>query len=323
MPSFSDWLRGSWADYRRRWAVLLAAAGVGGAASLAAGFAPFVPAALATAFGAGPAWAVWGSASLASILLILWLTTWTQAAMLRAALTEETAGACLSRSWGQTAPFAWVLTLVLLAVVGGWFLLVVPGLLLSVLLFAAPFSAIRGEADGARALGLSWARVRPHFGTVAGRMFAAAVLTAAPGWIPYVGWTIMMFWAPFSFVALARLDRDLRAAEPAPAAPAWMGGAVAGLSVVFAAGTTLSVLLAARAVRESIRTFNEPGGLASRVKPETAQALLDAFSGQASEEQKRKAEMALLAELRGPASAPEISSGTAAAVSVSSAAAAP
>jgi len=311
MPSFSDWLRGSWADYRRRWAVLLAVAGAGGAASLAAGFAPFVPAALATAFGVGPAWAVWGSASLASILLILWLSTWAQAAMLRAALTEEKSRECLSRSWGQTSAFGWVLTLVLLAVVGGYFLLLIPGLLLSVLLFAAPFSPILGEADGVRALGLSWARVRPHFGTVAGRLFAAGAITAAPGWIPYVGWIIMMFWAPFSFIALARLDRDLRAAEPAPEAPAWMGGAVAGLSAVFVAGAALSVVLAVRAAQYEIRTFNEPGGLASRLRPETMQILLDSFSGQATEEQKAKAEADLLAELRSPA------------VSVSSAAANP
>lgn len=311
MPSFSDWLRGSWEDYRRRWAVLLAVAGAGGAASLAAGFAPFVPAALATAFGAGPAWAVWGSASLAAILLILWLTTWTQAAMLRAALTEEKAGACLSRSWGQTAAFAWVLTLVLLSVVGGYFLLLVPGVLLSALFFAAPFSLILGEADGVRALGLSWARVRPRFGAVAGRMFAAGALTAAPGWIPYVGWAIMMFWAPFGVVALARLDRDLRAAEPAPEAPPWTGRAVAGLSAVFVAGTAAFVFLAARAAESEIRTFNEPGGLASRLRPETMQALLDSFTGQATEEQKAKAQADLLEELRAPA------------VSVSTAAAAP
>lgn len=321
MPSFSDWLRGSWEDYRRRWTVLLAVAGTGGAASLAAGFAPFVPASLATAFGLGPAWAVWAIASLAALLLILWLTTWTQAAMLRAALTGETAGACLSRGWAQTGAFGWVLTLVLLAVAGGYCLLLVPGLLLSVLLFAAPFSQIRGEAQGTRALGLSWARVRPRFGTVALRMFAATALGAAPGWIPYVGWIVMMFWAPFGLVALARLDRDLREADPAPAAPAWMGGAVAGLSAAFLVVGTLSAVLAARAVSEAARTFNEPGGLASRVKPETMQALLDSFSGQATDEQKRAAEAELLAELRAPAGAPGLSTGTA--VSVSSAAAVP
>ncbi len=44
MPSFAQWLKASWDDFRRRWAVLIAVAGA------------------ASFFGAGPAWAVWGLA---------------------------------------------------------------------------------------------------------------------------------------------------------------------------------------------------------------------------------------------------------------------
>ena len=298
MPSFGDWLTASWRDFRRRWAVLLAVAGLGGGATLLAGFLPFVPAALATLFGVGPAWAVWGSAAAVSLTGILWLSTWAQAALMRAALTDEKAGECLSRAWGQTGAFAWVLSLAMLAIAGGYFLLVVPGLILSVLLFAAPFCQISGEAEGARALGLSWARVKPHFGAVALRMLAATALTAAPGWIPYVGWIVMMFWAPFAFVALARLDLDLRAAEPDAAPPEWMGKAVAGLSAAFVLGTVLACVLAVRAATAALETFNAPGGLASRVRPETAQALLAAFSGQGTDDENRKLAAELLAELR-------------------------
>jgi hypothetical protein len=306
MPSFSDWLKGSWDDYRRRWAVLLGVAGVAGAAALAAGAAPFVPAALATMAGVGPAWAVWGLAALVSVLAILWFTTWAQAAATRAAMTEDKAGDCLSLAWKRTGAFGWVLTLSLLAVGGGWFLLVIPGLVLSVLLFFAAFIQISGEADGLRALALSWGRVRPRFGPVSARVFSAALIAAAPGWIPYVGWLIAMFWTPFGVVALARLARDLRAADPEPETPSWLGGAVAGLSGVFAVGTLLCVFLAARTAAAAAKSFNEPGGLASRVRPETAQALIDAFSGQADEEQKKKAYEDLLAELRAPA----VSTGT-------------
>jgi hypothetical protein len=288
MPSFGDWLRASWDDYRRRWAVLLAVAAAGGTATLLAGFLPVIPAALATAFGAGPAWAAWGLATALSTCGVLWFSTWGQAALMRAALTEEGAGDCLSRAWGQTAAFAWVLSLALLAVAGGYFLLIVPGMILSVMLFAAPFCQVSGEADGVRALGLSWARVKPRFGAVALRMLAATVLTAAPGWIPYAGWIIMMFWAPFGFVALARLDRDLRAADPDAAPPDWMGGAVAGLSAAFILGTFLACALALRAATAALQRFNEPGGLASRVRPETAQALLAAFAGDSSDAEKER-----------------------------------
>jgi len=297
MPSFGDWLRASWEDFRRRWAILLAVAGTGGAATLAAGFLLFIPAALLTVFGVGPAWAVWGSAVVVSLAAVLWLSTWAQAAVMRAAATDEPTRECLSTAWGQTAAFAWVLSLALLSIVGGYILLILPGLLLSVLLFAAPFCQITGEADGARALGLSWARVKPHFWTVAGRLLAATLLTAAPGWIPYVGWIVMMFWAPFSFVAMARLDKDLRAAEPDAEAPAWIGSAIAGLTAAFLLGGTAATFAAVRVTQAAVREFNAPGGIASRLRPETAQALMDAYASQ-DEERKSKAMADLLAEVK-------------------------
>ena len=301
MPSFSDWLKASWGDFRRRWPVLLAVAGAGGSAMLVAGLLPFIPAALATLSGVGPAWAVWGAAALVSILAVSWLSAWAQAAILRAALTGDSTGECLSRAWDQTSAFAWVLTLVLLAVAGGYVLFIVPGLVLSTLFFAAPISLILGEARGVRALGLSWARVKPRFGLVAFRLFAATAITAAPGYVPYVGWIAAMFWAPFSFIAVARLELDLRAADPAAVPPDWMGRAVAGLSAVALAGCVAFSVLAARVSFAAIRRFNRPDGLSSLVRPETAQALLNAYAGGASDEQKKKAISDLLAELRSSA----------------------
>ncbi|MFI5346101.1 MAG: hypothetical protein ACHQ51_06980 [Elusimicrobiota bacterium] len=323
MPSFSDWLKASWADYKRRWAVLLAVAGAAGAAAMLAGLAPFVPAALATAFGLGPAWAVWGAASFVALLAVLWFMTWAQAAATRAAMTGEKAGECLSRSWKQTGEFGWVLTLALLAVAGGYFLFLIPGVILSVMLFFAGFYQVSGEADGVRALQLSWGRVRPRFGPVALRVVAAGAITAAPRWIPYIGWLLAMFWTPFGLIALSRVAHDLRAADPEPETPKWMGGAVAALSCVFAAGIFLFTLTAARMVQTAIRSFNDPGGLASRIRPETTQALLEAFSGQADEAQKKKAYEDILGELKAGMTSPDASSGTPTVVSSSATLAVP
>jgi hypothetical protein len=204
-----------------------------------------------------------------SLTAALWSSTWAQAALIRAALTEETTRECLCAAWGRTAAFAWVLTMVMLAVVGGFFLLIIPGLLLSVLLFAAPFRAVAGEADGARALGLSWARARPRFGTVLVRLGAASLLAAAPGYVPYAGWLIMLFWAPFGVVAIARLDKDLRAAQPEAEAPSWMGAAVVCLAVVFFVGTSAAVYGAARLTMAAARNFD----------PQSAQDLIKAVAG--------------------------------------------
>jgi hypothetical protein len=301
MPSFSDWLKASWDDFRRRWGVLMAVAGVSGAAALAGGFAPFVPAALLTASGVGPAWAVWGLASIAAVLAALWLSTWAQAAVTLAAMTELPAGECLAQGWKRTGAFAWVLSLALVATCGAYFLFIIPGLLLSVLLFFGAFICMSGEAEGERALALSWARVRPRFGAVSARVVAAGLLAAAPGWIPGVGWIIAMFWAPFGVVALARVAKDLRAADPEPALPPRFGAALAGLAAVFAVGGALSCFLAVRAVSETMRTFNDPGGLASRLRPETAQELTGLLTGQGSDEDKKKAYDDLLSDLRKPA----------------------
>ena len=303
MPSFADWLRASWGDFRRRWSVLLAVAGASGTAALVGGFLPFVFAGAATVLGVGPAWAVWGATVAVSLTAVLWLSTWAQAAMIRAASTDETTRECLSSAWSRTGAFAWVASLALLAIVGGYFLFIVPGLVLSVMLFGAPFCQMSGEAEGAGALGLSWARVRPHFGAVALRLLAATALTAAPGWIPYVGWIVMLFWAPFSVVAMARLEKDLRAAEPGATAPGWMGGAVAGLALVVAVGTAAASLAAARVATAAVRDFNAPGGLASRVRPETVQALLDAYSAQADDERKNKIYAELFEQFRSSSTA--------------------
>ena len=288
MPPFGDWLKASWANFRARWAVLFAVAGASGAATMLAVFFPFVPAGLASLFGVGPAWAVWGAATLAAFLAAVWLSTWAQLAVTLAAFTEDASGLCLSRAWALTPAFGWVLTLTLLAVAGGYVLLVIPGLFLSVLFFAAPFIAISGEAGGARALGISWARVRPRFGAVALRMFAAGAITAAPAWIPYIGWLIAMFWWPFGLFALSQLARDLRAADPEPAAPSWMGGALAGLSAVLVLGIFLLSVAMVRSTRAVLKSFGGTDALLARgLDARTGDALIAALSGKATPEQQR------------------------------------
>jgi hypothetical protein len=274
VPTFSEWLRASWADFRRRWGVLLAVAGTGGAVTLLAVFVPLFAALLATLSGLRSP-AVWGAATLVALLAGLWLSTWAQAAMVLAAHGDAPSSECLSRAWRLTPAFAWTLTLVLAAVGGGWFLLLVPGMVLSVLLFSAPFYEASGEASGLRALELSWARVRPRFGATASRLAAAGILTAAPGFVPWVGWIVMLFWSPFGMAATARLAEDLRAADPAPAEVPRLGPAVAALTGVLLAGTLAASWLAVRATRAAIAMAGGPQGLAGALSPRDVANLRD------------------------------------------------
>jgi MFS family permease len=297
MPSFADWIKASWADYRRRWAVLLGVAGTSGACALLGGFLPFVPAGLLTAAGVGPAWAVWGLASLVAVLVVLWASTWAQAAVTRAALTDDAAAACLKRGWAMTGAFGWVLTLTMLAVAGGWVLLIVPGLLLSVLFFLAPMIVASGEATGLPAMALSWGRVKPRFGLVATRIVAAGLIAAAPGWLPYIGWLIAMFWTPFGLVLVARLEKDLRAADPTPAVPSGLGAAIAALSLIFIFGTAAAAFTANHLIRSEIAAYGGPEAIAARVHPESAQAYVDAL-GRGDDEGAKKALAEVLSQLR-------------------------
>ncbi len=296
VPSFADWLRESWKDYRRRWAVLLAVAGTSGALTLLAGGLPFLPAAVLSLVGVGPVWAVWGGACLVSILAVLWLSTWSQAAVTRAALTEDSVGACLKDGWALTAAFGWVFSLVLLAVGGGGVLLIVPGLLLSVLFVLAPMIVASGEAEGVRALELSWGRVRPRFGLVATRIVAAGLIAAAPGRLPYVGWLVELFWAPIGLVLIARLEKDLRASDPRPQAPRGLGAAVAALSLALVVGTAAAAFAATRLVRAAIASTGGLESFARRVRPETAQAYVEAL-GRGDEEGAKKELSQVLAQL--------------------------
>lgn len=254
-----------------------------GLATAAGVFLPLLPAGLAAYFALGSPWLVWGVASMVSLLAGLWLSTWAQAAALRAASRDEGPGAALSSGWRQTPAFAWVLSLVMLAAGGGFVLLIVPGLILSVLLFFAPFYQMADEDQGMGAVELSFARVRPVFGEVSVRLFLAGLIAWLPSRIPYLGWLIGPLWAPFGLVAFARLADDLKALAPAPERPS-LGTAVCGLSFVLVVAMFAVSLATTRA---TLALYDSYASGRLELKPpdtETAQALLAVLRGHGTEE---------------------------------------
>jgi hypothetical protein len=291
MPPFEDWLKASWDDFRRRWGRLMTVIGLAGVATLAAVAIPLVPALLLGVFHIGPLWLVVTAGSLASVSAALWVSTWGQAAAVRAAVFDEPAGESLSRGWAQTAAFGWVITLSCLAVGGGLCLFVLPAAFLSLFLFFAPYYEITGESAGVDALGLSWARVVVRPGEACLRLLAAFALAWFPSRIPYVGWLISMFWAPIGLIATARLAADLRAAAPDARAPLWMGKAVAGLSAVLLVGVFGVSSALAYAARRALPMASALSGrmLSGGLDPETGKSLIAVLSGDATAEQRRQA----------------------------------
>ncbi len=282
LPGIEDWLSASFSDYKRRFWPLMSVLAAGGLITALVVFLPLIPAAMATFFGWGSPWLIWSGALLVALVAGLWLSTWSQAAAVIASATDEGAADAMREGWRRTPAFAWSLTLVMLAAGGGFVFLIVPGLVLTVLLFFAPFYQLGGEAEGLDSLELSWARVRPHAGAVAGRLILLVAVVWAPSWIPYVGWLIGPLWAPFGLVACARLAADLRAAAPEPARPS-LRTAVTALSAVLLVSMFAASFASALAV-ERLRE-NYASGKLNLPAPDgaTAQSLLALFHGQGSD----------------------------------------
>ena len=285
----ADWLSASWTDFRRRWGVLMAVLAVGGLATAAGAMMPLLPAAVATALGAGSLWLAWGVSLSAALLIGLWLSTWGQVALVRAAAADEGAADALAAGWRQTPAFAWVLSLVLLAAGGGFMLLIIPGLLLSVLLFFAPFYQLSGESEGMAALELSFARVTPYLGPVCLRLTLAFVIAAAPSWIPWIGWLIGPLWAPFGLVACARLAADLKTLTPAPEKKPWLGPAVVALSAVFLLAFGAISWAAALRVQALRRSYASGELMRNMPDEQTSRSILAALQGKGSDEDTQRA----------------------------------
>lgn len=288
LPTVEDWLADSWTDFRRRFWPVMSVLAATGIATLLGVLVPPVPAAVAQFAGFGGAAVLWSAAFLLSLLAGIVLSTWGQAAAMLAAGSDGGTAESLALGWRRAPGFAWVLTLAGVAVAGGLALLVIPGLVLCVLLLPSLYYQLDGEAAGLAALELSWARVKPRFGAVAGRLFALLGLLWAPSMIPYVGWLISPLFAPFGLVAAARLAADLKKAEPEPARPS-LAAPVAALGAVLFVVWGAAMYGAVR-VGQLLAARYAAGTLSiAPPDPATQASLLAVLQGQGSEEDARRA----------------------------------
>lgn len=238
VTSVEDWIARSWERFKRRWWVLLSVSGAAGAAALLGALIPALGGLFTAGLGRWPAWLVWSVAGGLSLLVVLWLSTWAQAAALEAACGEKEILPCLADAWTKTGPFAWILSLVLLATGGAYMLLLLPGLWLSPLLFWAPFIQMTEGVSGVEALEASWRRVSGRWWAVSGRLALAGLVPFFVGLVPLVGWLLGLIAGPFSLVMLADLSDELRRLDPGPGAPApRLALPVAALSALFLLGS--------------------------------------------------------------------------------------
>lgn len=292
LPSVEDWLSASWADYKRRWAPLMGVLAVGFIATLSAMLLPILLAVPFAYSGAVNAWLAMGAGWVISTLALLAVSTWAQAAAIRAASFDEPAGDSLRLGWRRTPAFAWVLSIVTLAICGGFVLLIVPGLIAAVLLFFAVFYQMSGEDAGMGAVELSFARVRPHFWAVASRLLLIATVAWAPSCLPWIGWLLGLAVAPFVVVAVARLADDLKTLTPAPERPS-LGAPVAALSAVLLLAT-IGVTWAAARTAFALGDSYASGKLALP-DAQTAQSMRAVLEGTGTEEDAQRSTAYVLA----------------------------
>lgn len=259
VTTIEAWLNRSWERFARRWWVMVAVSGIAGAATLSGIVLPALGGMLVSGLGRWSPWLVWGVAGGAALLAALWLSTWAQAAAIEAARGERGIGECLADGWVKTGPFAWALSLELMATGGAFFLLLLPGLWLAPLFFWAPFIALSEGLGGVEALEASWRRVYGRWWAVAGRLALVAAVPFAVGLIPIAGFFLSLAAGPFTLFMLVELAEQLRASDPGPSAPApRLAWPVAVLSGVFLAASWFVIkagLAAALTVQEHLRSY--------------------------------------------------------------------
>lgn len=226
LPKIGVWLSDTWRSYKTRLWGLLLVGGTGSAVGLLAGLLGALLAAVAWAAGLGRAGVACGL--LVSVSAVLWIVSWAQAAMMESALSAEplSLASAYRRSAGKVAAFSWVCILWFLALTGGLFLLILPGLILGVGLAWAPFVCVAEGDGGLAALERSLAYARGRWGATALRLFLIGVAASLPSAVPVIGPILGALAAPFALIGMAGLYRDLSRGREARPAPVFWGGRV-------------------------------------------------------------------------------------------------
>ncbi|MBI5624999.1 MAG: hypothetical protein HY924_14580 [Elusimicrobia bacterium] len=149
---------------------------------------------------------------LAAVIAVLWSLSWATAATC-AAVVYKDAGAkeCYSRSRPRVFALLWVHLLAGLLVMGGYVLLIVPGILLTVWFFFAPFVCIAEDLGGFDALLKSREYVRGRWFSVAWRLLTAWLVIVLIQVIPVVGQLLSFILWPLPFLMSFLLYQDLKA----------------------------------------------------------------------------------------------------------------
>lgn len=144
----------------------------------------------------------------------VWLGNWGVSAFL-IAVSDQQAGIkeVFIKAKPKVLGHIWLGVLTGLIVMGGYLLLIVPGIIFAVWFFFAPFVFIEEDVRGMDALLKSKAYVRGKWIPVCVRLIAIWLFSALVSLIPFVGQLLALFLVPLCFVYTFLVYQDLKASK--------------------------------------------------------------------------------------------------------------
>jgi len=153
--------------------------------------------------------------ALIGIFFCILFGLWSQVAIY-CSVNEQSVGVkqSLAISWKKLASFFWVSFLSGLAVLGGYILFIIPGIIFSVWFTFSVFVFICEGLKGTSALKRSKQLVQGYWWPIFGRIVVLGIITLLISWIKFFGPILNIFFmAPFSIVYMYTLYKDLVAVK--------------------------------------------------------------------------------------------------------------
>ncbi len=148
---------------------------------------------------------------LAGITVGFIVLTWGFAALLIAVVDENTGFMeAIARGKAKILPFAWLYTLLALITMGGYVLLIIPGLALSLYFIFAKYILAEKDIRGLGALIKSKSYVKGYWWGIFLRLLVVGIVSLILNKIPYVGPFLVLAFTPFTYIYLNMNYRALK-----------------------------------------------------------------------------------------------------------------
>lgn len=129
------------------------------------------------------------------------------------AVVDETLGIreALGKSWQRVGSFMWLASLLGFIISGGFFLLVIPGIIFLVWFVFAQFILASEDERGMNAILKSKAYVKDRWFDIFLRLFVVWLVSAILGIVPLIGPILSLIFFPFTMIFICLVYRDLKA----------------------------------------------------------------------------------------------------------------